>query len=219
MKITASMLSSMVAGSSTMQNNIDQSDLEPGTYTLQFSVINIKPSPNLQIPIPPTVDAIVTWKVEGQQQRRVVSVVSGASISGVCQAVDVKLIDSSANDPPYEYQVQVTLSKGLRANTQQPPQLSRGGIETVPAAGLFQFPVPQDSGVISCFVYVDTAGHAAGDIEVRMLDAVGNITASVNPAPNATQWIPLVAGTTEVDIVNHSATVGATANLIWGIDG
>lgn len=222
MKLAASMLSTLIAGNTNPVNNIDISDLVPGTYTLQFSVISIAPSPNVKIQIPPIVHAIITWKIEGQQQRRLVSVVSGASISGVAQGVDVKIIDDSDEDIGYTYQVQVTLSKGLRANTQQPPQLSRGRFVSINPTDQFKFSVPQDAGVISTFLYVDRGSFgtvADTDVEIRMLDAVGNIVANINPAPNGTQWIPLVPGTTEVSIVNFDATTGIFANLIWGIDG
>lgn len=217
-KLTASMLSSMIAGSDVLQNNIDVSDLEPGTYTLQFSVINIQPSPNLQIMIPPVVHAIITWKIEGQQQRRVVSVVSGASISGVCQAVDVKIQDiDNAEDEGYGYQVQVTLSKGLRANTQQPPALSRGRLVQVVPSNYAFFDVPDDSGVISFFPMFDTS-HP-DDMGIAMIDAVGNTVATIQPAPLSTQWIPLVPGTTQVRLQNFNATDGMFCNLLWGIDG
>lgn len=217
-KLTASMLSSMIAGSDVLQNNIDVSDLEPGTYTLQFSVINIQPSPNLQIMIPPVVHALITWKIEGQQQRRQISVVSGASISGVCEAVDVKLQDiNNQEDEGYGYQVQVTLSKGLRANTQQPPQLSRGRLILVPPSTSAIFPVPDDSGVISFFPFFDTT-HP-DDMGIAMTDAVNNTVATITPAPNALGWIPLVPGTTVVSLNNNNATDGMFCNLLWGIDG
>ncbi len=221
MKHTASMLSTMRAGNPGFQNNIDVTDLEPDTYTIQFSIINIQPSPNIEAIIPPIVQAIITWKIEGQQQRRVISVVSGASISGVCQAVDVKLLDiNNQEDPGYEYQVQVTLSKGIRANTQQPPQLSRGRFVLIEFGSEFRFAVPQDSGVISFFIYADAGTTVQpGEVVIAMTDAVNNTVAVLSPAPNGTQWIPLVPGTTDVAIQNQSAASGLFANLIWGIDG
>lgn len=219
MKHTASMMSAMTAGNRTVQNNIDVTDLEAGTYTIQFSILSIQPSPNIQIPIPPIVKAVVTWKIEGQQQRREISVVSGAAISGVCQSVDVKLHDLSQDDVPYDYQVQVTLSKGIRANTQQPPQLSRGKFESIPAQDEFRFAVPQDAGVISFFTYIDASSLAVDDARISMTDAVNNTVAVIAPAPNATQWIPLIPGTTNVALQNFHATFGMFGNLIWGIDG
>lgn len=219
MKLTASMISTLRTGNRGFQNNIDVTNLEPGTYTLQFSILNIQLSPHLNLEIPPIVQAIVTWKIEGQQQRRVISVASGATISAVCEAVDVKLLDIENNeDDGYDYQVQVTLSKGLRANTQQPPQLSRGRFVLIAASSEFGFPVPQDSGVISFFTFIDGTG-VDFDLAASMIDAVGNTVASIRPVPNASQWIPIIPGTTEVKITNFSLTAGIFANLIWGIDG
>lgn len=70
--------------------NIQVNDLEPGEYTIQFQVVE------------PTIDgldsstyAIIRWKVGGQQIQRIVSVYSGAVISGVAEAVDVQLLDQS----------------------------------------------------------------------------------------------------------------------------
>ena len=218
MKLTASMLSSMIAGSHGIQNNIDVSDLEPGTYTLQFSVINIQPSPNLHIAIPPIVHAIVTWKIEGQQQRRVVSVVSGASISGVCQAVDVKVQDiNNAEDDGYGYQVQVTLSKGLRANTQQPPALSRGRLVLVSQTALLSS-MCRKIRASSRFSQCSIRAHP-DDMGIAMVDAVNNTVATIMPAPLSTQWIPIVPGTTQVRLQNFNATDGMFCNLLWGVDG
>jgi len=220
MKHTASMLSQMRAGTPGFQNNIDVTDLEPGTYTIQFSIINIQPSPNLHIIIPPIVQAIVTWKIEGQQQRRVISVVSGATITGVCEAVDVKILDiNNQEDVGYEYQVQVTLSRGQRANTQQPPQLSRGRFVLVEAESAVDFPVPEDSGVISVFIYLGEGDTENSELQFQ--DAVNNTVAVLSPVPNATQWIPIIPGTTIVRVVNTNspAPSGFFANLIWGIDG
>lgn len=71
-------------------SNIQVNDLEPGEYTIQFQVVE------------PTIDglgsaayAIIRWKVGGQQIQRIVSVYSGAVISGVATAVDVQLLDQS----------------------------------------------------------------------------------------------------------------------------
>jgi hypothetical protein len=70
--------------------NIQVNNLEPGEYTIQFQVVE------------PTIDglgsatyAVIRWKVGGQQIQRIVSVYSGAVLSGVAEAVDVQLLDQS----------------------------------------------------------------------------------------------------------------------------
>src|SRR5271157_5513727 len=74
----------------TQLSNLQQSNLEPGEYTLQFNVIE------------PPIDglgyatyAYVVWKVEGQPVPRIISVYNGAAISGVADSVDVHLLDQS----------------------------------------------------------------------------------------------------------------------------
>lgn len=69
--------------------NLQQANLEPREYTLQFQVM-------------PPVDglgyatyAYVNWKVAGQQIQRILSVYSGSAISGLADAVDVSLQDQS----------------------------------------------------------------------------------------------------------------------------
>ena len=74
----------------TQFSNLQQGNLEPGEYTLQFNVIE------------PPIDglgyatyAYVIWKVEGQPVPRIISVYNGAAISGVADSVDVHLLDQS----------------------------------------------------------------------------------------------------------------------------
>jgi len=71
-------------------NNVQQDDLEPGEYTIQFQIVE------------PVVDgsgsatyAYVFWKVDGQQIQRIISVFSGSAISGVANSVHVQLLDQS----------------------------------------------------------------------------------------------------------------------------
>ena len=71
-------------------SNLQQDDLEPGEYTVQFQIVE------------PVVDgsgsatyAYVYWKVDGQQIQRIISVFSGSVISGVANSVHVQLLDQS----------------------------------------------------------------------------------------------------------------------------
>lgn len=91
-QITTLLTTPHVLGSfaGNQQPNLQINELEPGEYTLQFQLVQ------------PTIDglgqatyAIIRWKVQGQQLQRIVSVYSGAVISGVAEAVDVQLLDQS----------------------------------------------------------------------------------------------------------------------------
>ena len=70
--------------------SLQQANLEPGEYTIQFQIVE------------PPIDgagsatyAYVSWKVDGQQIQRIISVFSGASISGVAESAHVQLLDQS----------------------------------------------------------------------------------------------------------------------------
>lgn len=69
---------------------LQQNNLDPGEYTLQFQVIE-PPIDKLGF----AVYAYVSWKVAGQQITRIISVFNGSAISGVADSVDVFLQDQS----------------------------------------------------------------------------------------------------------------------------
>lgn len=227
-RLTASMFTLMTAGIPGFQNSIDQSDLEPGTYTLQFGVVNTTPAIGFsgnQI-FSPIVQAIITWKIDGQQQRRVISVVSGTSISGVADGVDVKLIDlttsPAAPTHPYNYNVQVTLSQGARSNVQQPPVLyALEGQQQLANSSLVIFSVPQDAGVISVFPYIDYNGNDPTKIFMQYTDLVffANYADVDNIPPG--HWYPLIPGTGRVEFLSNLAAGGNSTSIsvIWGVDG
>src|SRR5271165_1265351 len=126
----------------------------PGEYTVQFHVE------------PPNDGdgylclATITWKIKGMPLKRVITVGPGIAITGVAEAVDVKLQDMSflaggiggARPTGQTYTVTITVSKGSRPTTMLPPVLWRGrGIDVfaIPPLSAHEFLVPEDSGVIS----------------------------------------------------------------------
>src|SRR5208337_3559257 len=76
------------------------SPLDPGNYTIQFTVL--PPADGLGF----AAYAIVNWKTAGHQLTRKVSVFSGAVLSGVCDSVDIFIVDVSqigvAGFPPIQ---------------------------------------------------------------------------------------------------------------------
>ena len=234
--LTASMLSPMIAGNHNFQNNIDKSNLEPTTYTLQFGIVDLEPfilfpevNPRKFSPI---VQAIITWKINGQHQRRVISVVSGAAISAVAEGVDVKLIDLSQYPVGYKYKVQVTLSRGVRPAVEQPPVLfdTKGlqfVLSTAPDNEVF-FQVPEDSGVISVYPFlgypdgIATPQFDAINLRMEFLDEAQITNYGYMQPPVRGQWIPLIPGTGLV-LFQRSDTSGPTdavgVSVLWGIEG
>lgn len=70
--------------------NLQQEDLEPGEYTIQFQVVE-PPTDNLGF----ATYAYIVWKIDGQQISRIISVFNGSAISGVANSVHVQLQDQS----------------------------------------------------------------------------------------------------------------------------
>lgn len=70
--------------------NLQINNLEPGEYTLQFQQVESTIDGSGQATY-----AIVRWKIQGQQIQRIISVFSGAVLTGVAEAVDVQLLDQS----------------------------------------------------------------------------------------------------------------------------
>src|ERR1700690_2403999 len=111
---TASFLTNMVVGQNNQGNSLNQT-LTPDSYTLQFSFLSVELDSNGNSFIP-TAQAIINWKIDGQQQRRVISIVSGATISAPCSGVDVTIVDVPPPSLPSigkKYQVQTTLTRGV----------------------------------------------------------------------------------------------------------
>lgn len=208
--------------------SIQTGQLEPGVYTLAFTVLPPADGQGF------AAYALVTWKVGGQQITRKISVFSGAAITGVCDSVDVKLVDVSQVGvfgfpaTPLSYQIGVSLSKGGRATTMQPATLvtqlqslpiDTGGVN--PSSVTFL--VPPDAGVISVLPIVGPAGVTnpllTTDIDVVQLNQAATVLmSSWYPMLQNPGWIPLFGGTVRVGITTASANV-ALVNVIWGIEG
>jgi hypothetical protein len=234
--LTASMMSQMIAGRHAFQNNIDKSNLEQTTYTLQFGIVALEPLILFPEVTPrkfsPIVQAVITWKINGQHQRRVISVVSGAAISAVAEGVDVKIIDLTEYPTGYKYNVQVTLSRGVRPTVEQPPVLfditgSQFILSTAPDNEL-KFPVPEDSGVISVYPFI---GYPFDPVTVNPIDPRSLRMTFLDEAeiynygffqpPEIGKWIPLIPGTGLV-VFFYAPTLptdGIGITLLWGIEG
>ena len=276
--------------------NLQINRLEPGEYTIQFSLVE------------PVIDglasatyAYVDWKVDGQQLQRIVSVYSGAAISGVAEAVDIHLLDQSnrgvnklvgvlnvvngsftvttsapvtlaANeiiyfssqstvgyslaagvsnattfsvyqiDPvtkqklPYTgpnginvdgvciatYKVGVTLSKGTRPTTMQPPVLYTVPTVEVTSSSVSPVTIPTDAGIISVLITAIVEGfnpqaEAANGV-AEFADPSSNLLGSyiVNGFP---MWYPVPPGSTSLVLLNNSTTKTLEFSVQWGIEG
>lgn len=230
----------MLSGQSSLGPSFRHSDLAPSIYTLQFSFAGIGQNQvGVTNPVPPfdparipAARAVINWLVNGQPQRRVISIVSGAAISGVCSGVNVDIQDYNsiigglpANVP---YSVQATLSAGPRATIEQPPTLVDLNAQRVTHAGganpVVGFAVPQDSGVINAYIFIGPAPLAtpvaATDVVATMTDTPsGGVVHAIFFPLSTGGWVPLVPGTGAITIQNKNATQDIDATIIWGIEG
>lgn len=225
-KVTATFFTDMVVGQSGKGNSINQSGLIPETYTMQFSFVGVEPDVS-GIEFIPTAQAIINWKVDGQQQRRVISIVSGASISGVCNAVDVSIIDiPQGGDSTLgkKYRVQTTMSRGLRANTQEPPTLTSQLLESIATGANATFQIPKDAGVTSVFVLAASGSTADTFSDTSLLAVMSDNHTPSNGLYGSfypfkcCHWVPLAPGSQKVVLFNGSG-VTQFCQVIWGIDG
>ncbi len=198
--------------------SLQVNDLDPGEYTLQFQAL------------PPgdgngfNAYAIVNWKIGGQQIVRKLNVFSGAAISGVAEAVDVKIVDYSGVGvlvaDAIEYKVAAALSRGTRATTMQPATLSTQPTEVGIIGGATEtFQIPQDAGVISMMPLVRVGGTYTPDqLDVTAANAATNTVQGWNIDPQNPVWVPLPPGANTVTFRNGTAnSIGV--NIVWGIEG
>ena len=226
-RVTGAMLTPMIIGQNQLGNSINQDELIPGTYTLQFGFVGVDPDPDTGKINLPTTRAIITWKVDGQQQRRVISIVPGSAISGVCNGVDVKIEDvpiEGRSTNGMRYSVQTTLSRGTRGNTQQPPTLVDSITQSIATLSIEPFDVPEDAGVISVYCLISIGNFSAAsapkvtDFQISFADPAAALLGSTYPLAAGAGWIPLPPGTQQVNVANGTAET-AFCQLIWGVEG
>lgn len=196
---------------------------DPGSYTVQFDMIDN--STVLQA----RAKALVLWSVGGVEVSRQINVHSGASISGVGQGVRVIVTDDSkifGGFDNYDYNVAITVSKGTRADIEQPPTLSVIALpETstsniILAATSVDIDLPPNVGAISVNVAVGSAdGSVIADQQVQVLqrnDSAGQILSMQDP--RMWPWIPLLPAARQLRIINRTA-VSIRYAVTLGIDG
>lgn len=205
------------------EQNLQVTNLDPGEYTVQF---------NPELPGDGngfSAYAFINWKVAGQMQPRIISIFQGASISGVCDAVDIRILDQSGDNAGAPrsnngYKIIATLSKGTRPTIMQPPVLVTARTQTVAAAGsVHDFSVPQNAGVISVLITAVTGSGAHIDDEdwfAIARDPSATLLGEWYPAKTGAAFLPLPPGTSTVRVVNNnSGGQSIDVTLQWGIEG
>jgi hypothetical protein len=210
----------------TLQANFPKSSV----YTVQFLIQNT----TIAAVISPTAE--ITWSVEGNQVKRIVSVTNGTCVTGVGQGVSVRLFDNAETGPgviAQNYVGTIVVAPGTRAPTQQPPtyvpwiQSSDGfwrpGTAVINAASTLLIAVPTDAGVISMFT-------SAGGSAAPMVIAENNLSVTQNGNagvalkrydPRIADWVPVSPQTISITFNNAFAGPGNRLmfSLAFGIDG
>lgn len=203
--------------------NIQIDHLDPGLYTVQFEVLPPDDGNGF------SAYAIVNWKVDGQPITRKLSVFSGASISGVAEAVDIKIVDysdtASGALSAAPYKVGASLSRGQRADIMQPPSLTTNPRAIPVGAGLSTtFVVPQGAGVTSVMVLTATQlsvtanANPLGVTAHGADNALGVTTQSWYPILQGPGWVPLTPRTTSIIVQNFDVN-DVDVQVLWGIEG
>jgi hypothetical protein len=220
------------------QETEDEKTDDAGDYTIQFGLSNIHRVPPITSPnlgnITPTAE--IVWSVEGNEVRRIISIVNGVTVTGTGQAVKVKVYDATpANDPGQatQYDVSVLIAPGIRPSTQQVPFFAptiQTGIIGLPVGVALVNPtetvsahIPVNAGATS--VYVSVAGAltpivlSESDLSVIHVSSTGVPTRMYDPRDAG--WVPLSPQTTEIRLFNNLPLGGAVLifNVAFGIDG
>jgi hypothetical protein len=177
--------------------------------------------------------AEILWAVQGNVVRRVVDVLDGTAVSGEAEAVAVNIYDYSNVATNLTYQVAVTVTPGVRGNSQQAPTLrplgtraSDGtvftyGCNLVPA-NVVNYAVPPNVGAISALVQaINNAGAASlldPELIVSCLAPSGSALARYGYNLTGT-FQPLPANTATISVQNRHAADTVNVNCVLGIEG
>lgn len=201
---------------------------ESSVFTVQFGTI--LPANTRSNPI-----AKITWSVNGVQIRRRISVIDGASVSGVGSMPSVKIYDgltaAMGGTPDISYPMTVTVSKGSRPSQNQPPTLKPEFFRinftpyveyfdevALPAGSAIVFPVPTEAGIISANVSAAVSGLAVNPTEADyVIEMWDNANTTLKSFFQRSEFIGLAPGTAFIAFraVTQDFNVGCT----FGVDG
>jgi len=200
----------------------------PWSYTVQFSIV-----PRAFTGDPPIIEceADIEWSVAGNTVTRRITVVNGASISGVGEAVRVVCSDHTETGPvDLPYDVFISIAPGTRSgNAEMPailvPRILLSPVSLAPGAS-FDYPIPENVGAYSVMVTVCTTkvGVAAAppipDCATQVQHRpVGAPLKQYDP--RGYDWVPIAPGASFIRVLNTNAAGEADQlfNVTFGIDG
>ena len=212
---------------------------DPGNYTIQFSIqTKINPAPFGQ---KNQALAEIEWTVEGGTIKRVISIGNGTSITGVAQAVKVRVIDDTRTGTAFaagfdpEYLISMQVVKGTRPAVNRPPsripaniaagggyQALTNGYTILPSGGGVLIPVPEE-GAISVSVQVQDAsvgGTLVPEDSIAVLQRQHSGASTILSVcdPRDFDWIPLSPACGYILVANYNA-FDVAVSVAFGIDG
>lgn len=192
-----------------------------GLYTVQFHIdVRAIADPLFKF-LNPT--ARVMFAVEGNTVQRRLSVVNGASISGVCDTVAVEVVDETdflapPAPPalPLDYQVTITVAPYPRPSSGSPPVLrGSAGLIAVAGGAVTLLPIPQDSGVNSVLVFASPSG---GGVPLVSQEDLNTVTIASWTPTNT--FVPLFPQAGTISLGNLGPPLSnVNYNVLFGIDG
>lgn len=194
------------------------------SYTIQFGLSGVSTAVYIQTL------AEIFWRVEGNEVRRLISVLNGSAISGTAEGVRIKITDfTGVLGVGSTYVASCQITPGLRGASSQPPfleidnNLSRGSSPRQLVAGgggSTNFNVPQDAGINSVLISFAsvTPGTTIPDGDVSITQIVGAVTTKSYDGAIKGLWIPLSPGCTDILVTNANA-IDIAVTMSWGVEG
>lgn len=173
--------------------------------------------------------ADIRYTVEGVTVRRLVSIANGVAISGTADSVNVTIQDitSGADAQGIAYSIEVQIAPGIRSGYALPPTLEaftsivadvptiESGPITLISGQTATYPVPQQAGVISVEIVVQT-----NSVNVSMGTPNGSLKKyTVNPGENF-GFIVMAVNSAFLTITGLGTEgVSSVHTVTWGIEG
>jgi hypothetical protein len=203
-----------------------------GNYTVQFNITDSNKWMGIDSF---NARADITWTINGNSVTRTVDCANGISVSGIAQAVAVRVYDNSVlvtDQEWHPYQVTIVAAPGVRPDLQQPVILTHKPvghtqfIQILQQTGItlwYRFEMPIDAGIISVFTSV--VPFVRGDVippnalRAAMFNGPeGKSLRMYDPMIN-TGWVPIAPGTKYFEISQAGNAPTTLWSITYGIDG
>jgi hypothetical protein len=201
----------------TLQANFvsNKERMGAGSYTIQFG---INPPANNAV----FARADITWSIAGGNVLRTVDIVNGKTVTGVGEAVKIRMYDNTPEGGPAQgqvYGVFCQVTKGTRPSQNQPPTVQANVLTTgILSPGSADFDIPLSAGVISVEVCgYDSVAKTEANLLVTMFDSSGGTT-KIYVSPGASRFVPVAPSTSTINVENLGPN-GVAVQVTYGIDG